>query len=134
MKRKAAASSRRDPRASARLFRQSSSRRRLSQIYRAPCARQCNGRFFTLWLLGRDLAGAVSLESERPYPDLVDGMRPSGAVSGVFLISYGLLRLESDARGASVMGLVGAGGIGQGLVVAIRRFPLRSENEYWFNA
>jgi phosphonate transport system permease protein len=36
--------------------------------------------------------------------------------------SYTLLRLEINVRGASVMGFVGAGGIGQELVVAIRKF------------
>ena len=36
--------------------------------------------------------------------------------------SYALLRFEINVRGASVMGLVGAGGIGQDLVVAIRQF------------
>lgn len=36
--------------------------------------------------------------------------------------SYALLRFEINVRGASVMGFVGAGGIGQELVVAIRKF------------
>jgi len=36
--------------------------------------------------------------------------------------SYGLLRFEINVRGAAVMGFVGAGGIGQELVVAIRKF------------
>src|SRR5882757_978633 len=36
--------------------------------------------------------------------------------------SYTLLRFEVNVRGASVMGFVGAGGIGQELVVAIRKF------------
>ncbi|MBB1090103.1 phosphonate ABC transporter, permease protein PhnE [Rhodopseudomonas pseudopalustris] len=36
--------------------------------------------------------------------------------------SYALLRFEVNVRGASVMGFVGAGGIGQELVVAIRKF------------
>jgi phosphonate transport system permease protein len=35
---------------------------------------------------------------------------------------YALLRFEINVRGASVMGFVGAGGIGQELVVAIRKF------------
>jgi phosphonate transport system permease protein len=35
---------------------------------------------------------------------------------------YSLLRFEINVRGASVMGFVGAGGIGQELVVAIRKF------------
>jgi phosphonate transport system permease protein len=36
--------------------------------------------------------------------------------------SYALLRFEINVRGASVMGFVGAGGIGQDLIEAIRRF------------
>ncbi len=37
-------------------------------------------------------------------------------------ISYALLRFEVNVRGASVMGFVGAGGIGQDLMEAIRKF------------
>lgn len=36
--------------------------------------------------------------------------------------SYGLLRFEINVRGAAVMGFVGAGGIGQTLIEAIRKF------------
>jgi phosphonate transport system permease protein len=36
--------------------------------------------------------------------------------------SYGLLRFEINVRGASVMGFVGAGGIGQELLTSIRQF------------
>ena len=36
--------------------------------------------------------------------------------------SYALLRFEINVRGASVIGFVGAGGIGQELIVAIRKF------------
>ena len=36
--------------------------------------------------------------------------------------SYSLLRFEINVRGASVMGFVGAGGIGQDLIEAIRKF------------
>ncbi len=36
--------------------------------------------------------------------------------------SYALLRFEINVRGASVMGFVGAGGIGQDLISAIRKF------------
>ncbi len=36
--------------------------------------------------------------------------------------SYSLLRLEVNVRGATVLGFVGAGGIGQDLLVAIRKF------------
>lgn len=37
-------------------------------------------------------------------------------------LSYALLRFEINVRGASVMGFVGAGGIGQDLVEAVRKF------------
>lgn len=37
-------------------------------------------------------------------------------------VSYALLRFEVNIRGAAVMGFVGAGGIGQELVTAIRQF------------
>ncbi len=36
--------------------------------------------------------------------------------------SYSLLRFEINVRGASVLGFVGAGGIGEELIIAIRRF------------
>jgi phosphonate transport system permease protein len=38
------------------------------------------------------------------------------------LMSYTLLRFEINVRGASVLGLVGAGGIGQELYLAVRQF------------
>jgi len=64
----------------------------------------------------------------------VDGVRSTGAswmscmrfavlpqvIAGY--ASYALLRFEINVREASVMGFVGAGGIGQELVVAIRKF------------
>jgi phosphonate transport system permease protein len=36
--------------------------------------------------------------------------------------SYALLRFEVNVRGAAVMGFVGAGGIGQELLEAVRKF------------
>jgi phosphonate transport system permease protein len=36
--------------------------------------------------------------------------------------SYALLRFEINVRGASIMGFVGAGGIGQDLIEAIHKF------------
>lgn len=64
----------------------------------------------------------------------VEGIRSTGAgwiscmrfgvmpqVSAGF-VGYTLLRFEINVRGASVMGFVGAGGIGQELVVAVRKF------------
>jgi phosphonate transport system permease protein len=38
------------------------------------------------------------------------------------LVSYALLRFEINVRAATVIGFVGAGGIGQDLIVAIRKF------------
>jgi phosphonate transport system permease protein len=38
------------------------------------------------------------------------------------IASYTLLRFEVNVRGAAVIGIVGAGGIGQELIVAIRKF------------
>ena len=37
-------------------------------------------------------------------------------------VSYALLRFEINVRGAAIMGFVGAGGIGQELIEAIRKF------------
>jgi phosphonate transport system permease protein len=37
-------------------------------------------------------------------------------------VSYALLRFEVNVRGASVLGFVGAGGVGQDLVEAVRKF------------
>jgi phosphonate transport system permease protein len=37
-------------------------------------------------------------------------------------MSYALLRFEVNVRGAAVLGFVGAGGIGQDLVEAVRKF------------
>jgi phosphonate transport system permease protein len=64
----------------------------------------------------------------------VDGVRATGAgwwqtirfavVPQVLsnFASYGLLRFEINVRGAAIMGFVGAGGIGQDLIEAIRKF------------
>lgn len=38
------------------------------------------------------------------------------------LVSYALMRFEINVRGAAIMGFVGAGGIGQELLTAIRKF------------
>jgi phosphonate transport system permease protein len=37
-------------------------------------------------------------------------------------ISYGLLRFEINVREAAVLGFVGAGGIGEALLLAVRQF------------
>ena len=80
--------------------------------------------------LGKQYAEIVENIDMRP----VEGVRSTGAgwiscmrfavlpqVSAGFA-GYTLLRFEINVRGASVMGFVGAGGIGQELVVAIRKF------------
>jgi len=80
--------------------------------------------------LGKLFADLV--ENIDPKP--VEGVRSTGAgwiacmrfavlpqVAAGFA-SYSLLRFEINVRGASVMGFVGAGGIGQELIVAIRKF------------
>jgi phosphonate transport system permease protein len=80
--------------------------------------------------LGKQFAETVENIDMNP----VEGVRSTGAswfscmrfavlpqvVAGY--ASYALLRFEINVREASVMGFVGAGGIGQELVVAIRKF------------
>ncbi len=61
--------------------------------------------------LGKQFAEIVENADMKP----VEGVRSTGA-------SWLLLRFEINVREASVMGFVGAGGIGQELVVAIRKF------------
>jgi phosphonate transport system permease protein len=80
--------------------------------------------------LGKQFAEIVENADMKP----VEGIRSTGAswVSCMrFAVlpqvatgyaSYALLRFEINVREASVMGFVGAGGIGQELVVAIRKF------------
>jgi len=80
--------------------------------------------------LGKQYAEMVENIDMKP----VEGVRSTGAswiscmrfavlpqVAAGFA-SYTLLRFEINVRGASVMGFVGAGGIGLELVVAIRKF------------
>jgi phosphonate transport system permease protein len=67
-------------------------------------------------------------------PNPVEGVRSSGGTwfaqvrFGVVpqvlsnFVSYSLLRFEINVRGAAVMGFVGAGGIGEELITAIRKF------------
>ena len=80
--------------------------------------------------LGKQFSEIVENIDMKP----VEGVRATGAswvscmrfavvpqvVAG--FASYTLLRFEINVRGASVMGFVGAGGVGQELVVAIRKF------------
>ncbi len=84
----------------------------------------------TLGALGKQMAEVVENIDMRP----VEGALASGASwvrmvrFAVFpqvlpgFLSYGLLRFEINVRGAAVLGFVGAGGIGEELIVAIRRF------------
>jgi phosphonate transport system permease protein len=80
--------------------------------------------------LGKQFSEIVENADMRP----VEGVRSTGAswlscmrfavlpqVAAGYA-SYALLRFEINVREASVMGFVGAGGIGQELVVAIRKF------------
>jgi phosphonate transport system permease protein len=80
--------------------------------------------------LGKQFAEIVENADMKP----VEGVRSTGAgwvscmrfavlpqvVTGY--VSYALLRFEINVRESSVMGFVGAGGIGQELIVAIRKF------------
>ncbi|MFG1297005.1 phosphonate ABC transporter, permease protein PhnE [Xanthobacter variabilis] len=84
----------------------------------------------TMGALGKLFAEVVENIDMKP----VEGATASGAswseavrfavvpqVSSNFA-SYGLLRFEINVREASIMGFVGAGGIGQDLIEAIRKF------------
>jgi phosphonate transport system permease protein len=84
----------------------------------------------TLGALGKQFAEAVENIDMRPF----EGVTATGAtwieavrfavvpqVASNFA-SYGLMRLEINVRGAAIMGFVGAGGIGQDLLTAIRKF------------
>ena len=80
--------------------------------------------------LGKQFSELVENADMKP----VEGIRSTGAswlscmrfavlpqvIAGY--VSYTLLRFEINVREASVMGFVGAGGIGQELVVAVRKF------------
>ena len=80
--------------------------------------------------LGKQFAEIVENIDMKP----IEGLRSTGAGWGSCMrfavlpqvaagfASYTLLRFEINVRGASVMGFVGAGGIGQELVVAVRKF------------
>lgn len=84
----------------------------------------------TLGALGKQFAEVVENIDLKPF----DGVTSTGAtwIEAVRFAalpqvlsnfaSYGLLRFEINVRGASIMGFVGAGGIGQDLIEAIRKF------------
>jgi phosphonate transport system permease protein len=87
----------------------------------------------TAGVLGKLFSEAVESIDMRP----VEGIRATGAhplaqiVWGVapqvapLWTSYALYRFESNVRSATVLGLIGAGGIGQALFEAINRFAYR---------
>jgi len=84
----------------------------------------------TLGALGKQFAEVVENGDMKP----VDGVSSAGGRWVVAMrfgmlpqvlsnfVSYALLRFEINVRGATIMGFVGAGGIGQDLVEAIRKF------------
>jgi phosphonate transport system permease protein len=84
----------------------------------------------TTGALGKQFAEVVENIDSKP----IEGVAASGgswiqivrfgAVPQVLsnFVSYGLLRFEINVRGAAVMGFVGAGGIGQDLIEAVRKF------------
>jgi phosphonate transport system permease protein len=84
----------------------------------------------SLGALGKLFAEVVENIDMKP----VEGMHATGAPWHVAMrfgalpqtmsnfVSYALLRFEVNVRGATVMGFVGAGGIGMDLIEAIRKF------------
>jgi phosphonate transport system permease protein len=84
----------------------------------------------TLGALGKQYSEVVENADMRPF----EGVTATGATwpeSVRFAIlpqvlsnfaSYGLLRFEINVRESAIIGFVGAGGIGQDLLVAVRRF------------
>jgi phosphonate transport system permease protein len=84
----------------------------------------------TMGALGKLFAEVVENIDMKPVEGVaatgaswIEGVR-FGAVPQVLsnFTSYALLRFEINVRGAAIMGFVGAGGIGQDLVEAIRKF------------
>jgi phosphonate transport system permease protein len=84
----------------------------------------------TLGALGKQFAEAIENIDMKPVEGLVatgaswsESMR-FGALPQVAsnLMSYALMRFEINVRGAAIMGFVGAGGIGQELLTAVRKF------------
>jgi len=84
----------------------------------------------TAGALGKQFSEVVENIDMKP----VEGLMASGAARWPTIrfavipqilsnvVSYCLMRFEINVRGASVMGFVGAGGIGQDLIEAIRKF------------
>lgn len=84
----------------------------------------------TLGALGKQFAEVAENVDMRPYEGIIaSGATWTEAIRFSVLpqvlsnfASYGLLRFEINVRGAAIMGFVGAGGIGQDLLEAIRKF------------
>jgi phosphonate transport system permease protein len=84
----------------------------------------------TTGALGKQFAEVVENIDSKPIEGVAAGggswvqIVRFGAVPQVLsnFASYALLRFEINVRGAAVMGFVGAGGIGQDLIEAVRKF------------
>ena len=84
----------------------------------------------TVGALGKQFAEVVENIDSKPIEGVAAGggswlqIVRFGAVPQVLsnFASYALLRFEYNVRGAAVMGFVGAGGIGQDLIEAVRKF------------
>ncbi len=84
----------------------------------------------TLGALGKQFAEVVENIDLKPFEGVTStGASWTEAVRFAALpqvlsnfASYGLMRFEINVRGAAIMGFVGAGGIGQDLIEAIRKF------------
>lgn len=84
----------------------------------------------TVGALGKQFAEVVENIDMKPFEGVTStGATWTEAVRHAILpqvlsnfASYGLLRFEINVRGAAIMGFVGAGGIGQDLLEAIRKF------------
>jgi phosphonate transport system permease protein len=84
----------------------------------------------TLGALGKQFAEVVENADMKPFEGITaTGATWSEAVRFAILpqissnfASYGLLRFEINVRESAILGFVGAGGIGQELLVAVRRF------------
>jgi phosphonate transport system permease protein len=84
----------------------------------------------TLGALGKQFSEVVENIDMKPF----EGVTATGATWAAAVrfaalpqvlsnfASYGLMRFEINVRGATIMGFVGAGGIGQDLLEAIRKF------------
>ncbi len=84
----------------------------------------------TLGALGKQFAEVVENIDMKPFEGVMstggtwtEAVRFSAVPQVVSnFASYGLMRFEVNVRGAAIMGFVGAGGIGQELLSAIRKF------------